>query len=97
MRWIIGALILFLCSPFIVLLATGQIKRETQEDFEARKASMVYLKTFRVVRVCPVAPEAFGQFVMRGSDGRYWLSAYAQPSHWRYVVPLGDVQPEQVC
>ena len=95
--WVVLGLVLFFMSPFILMVATGQAKMETQEDFAKRKAAMEYLKTFRVVRVCPVAPEAFGQFVMLGSDGRYWLSSYAQPSAWRYVVPLGDVSPEQVC
>lgn len=84
-----------LCVAFV--LTACEVKVVTDEDRAKAAAAAEYLKTFRVVRVCPVAPEAFGQFVMQASDGRYWLSSYAQPSAWRYVVPLGDVSPEQVC
>ena len=90
-------LCLFLLSPFIIMCLTGDVRVTTEEDRAKAEAAAEYLESFRVVRVCPVAPEAFGQFVMQGSDGRYWLSSYARPSEWRYVVPLGNVAPEQVC
>ena len=97
LAWIVGIIVVVFVLPMGCMLATGVATVPTAEDRAKAAAAAEYLKTFRVVRVCPVAPEAFGQFVMQASDGRYWLSSYAQPSAWRYVVPLGDVSPEQVC
>lgn len=96
-RSVVVVFVLLLFLPFFVSFLTRDIKITTAEDRAKRAESMKYLDTFRVVRVCPVAPEAFGQFVMQGSDQRYWLSAYAKPTSWSSVVPLGDVQPDQVC
>lgn len=97
LAWGIGLIFVIFVLPMGCMLATGVATVPTEEDRAKRAAAMAYLETFRVVRVCPVAPEAFGQHVLQGSDGRLWLSFYARPSQWRDVVPLGDVQPEQVC
>ncbi|AFO71676.1 lipoprotein [Caulobacter virus Karma] len=44
-------------------------------DEAAKKAKLNYAWRMTIARVC----RQNGQFVLRGSDGRLWLSAYANP------------------